>query len=272
MDCYFAPSILRPDFTWPRPVRCTISQSTPPVPRIPSKAIRIAWGVLHKALYYLSQWYCSWFDIPFDVNILQLTFGLIMKWTDRTSIEEAIAMQMARATGMPAPRLISCGEHPNAPFNRKISILMTRLPGTPLENSRYQLEICVHPMRLWCPPDQSSICSPIGTSIRSPRVPGHVIGPFISERDFYDYLFSPASSHAFESPAHNILTAGWYPEHWEFTTAMRFRQGCWRFQVASWIGGDQYREELELRPPYCLDTGTDIIKAIIGYKVQGKPE
>ena len=212
MDCYFTPSILRPDFTWPRPVRCTISQSTPPVPRIPSKAIRIAWGVLHKALYYLSQWYCSWFDIPFDVNILQLTFGLIMKWTDRTSIEEAIAMQMARATGMPAPRLISCGKHPNAPFNRKISILMTRLPGTPLENSRYQLEvdaegpwldglkICVHPMRLWCPPDQSSICSPIGTSIRSPRVPGHVIGPFISERDFYDYLFSPASSHAFESP------------------------------------------------------------------------
>lgn len=234
----------------------------------------------------------------FDVNILQLPFGLVMKWTDRTSIEEAVAMHMARAAGMPVPKILCCGEHPNAPFNRKFSILMTRLPGVALENSRYQLETgaegpwlselktCVHSMRSWSPPDQSSIRSPIGTSIRSSRVPGHVMGPFTSEREFYDYLFSPASSHAFESPAeyeqtllcakklqqrpyritfthgdfkaHNILvgddghlsgfldweSAGWYPEYWEFTTAMRFGRNSWWFQVASWIGGVQYREEL----------------------------
>ncbi|KAB8221126.1 kinase-like domain-containing protein [Aspergillus novoparasiticus] len=294
----FIPSILRPEFTWPQPMRSTISQSTPPVPRIPSKITRIAWGIFHKGLYYFSQRYCSWSNIAFDVNILQLPFGLVLKWTDRANLEEAVAMQMARAAGMPVPKLLCCGEHPNAPYNRTFSILMTRLPGVPLENSSYQLEIdaegswleelktCVHSMRSWYPPEPSSISSPIGTSIRSSRVPGHIMGPFTSEREFHDYLFSP-SSHAFEScaeyeqtllcakklqkrshrivfthgdfKAHNILvddeghlsgfldweSAGWYHEYWEFTTAMRFgRDSCW-FRVASWIGWDQYLEELD---------------------------
>lgn len=58
--------------------------------------------------------------------------------------------------------------------------------------------------------------------------------------------------------AHNVLvgydghlsglldweSAGWYPEYWEFTTAMRFGKESWWFQVASWIGGDQYYDEL----------------------------
>ncbi|KAL4786500.1 hypothetical protein BJX76DRAFT_321049 [Aspergillus varians] len=51
--------------------------------------------------------------------------------------------------------------------------------------------------------------------------------------------------------AHNILvgddghltgfidweSGGWYPEYWEFTTAMRFGCDSWWYQVASWIGG-----------------------------------
>lgn len=84
-------------------------------------------------------------------------------------------MQMARAAGMPVPKLLCCGKHPNAPYSRTFSILMTRLPGVALENSSYQLEIdaegpwleelktCVHSMRSWYPPDQSPISSPIGT-------------------------------------------------------------------------------------------------------------
>ncbi|PYI06206.1 hypothetical protein BO78DRAFT_445594 [Aspergillus sclerotiicarbonarius CBS 121057] len=266
MGSCFIPSILRPDFTWPRPMRCPISRRTPPVLQISSRTILIAWGVLHKALYHMSRWYCSWFDIVFDVNILQLPFGFIMKWTDRTSMEEAVAMYMARAAGMPVSRVLCCGEHPNALFNRRFSILMTRLPGVSLENSRFPLEI----------DDEGPwffIHSSIGTSIRSLRIPGHVMGPFTSEIEFYNYLFSPASSHGFQSPAeyewtlscvkkleqsYNILvdddghlsgfldweSAGWYPEYWEFTTAMRFGRGSWWFQVASWMGGDQYLEEL----------------------------
>lgn len=207
-------------------------------------------------------------------------------------------MQMARAAGMPVPRVLCCGEHLTASFNRTFSILMTRLPGVPLENSRCPLEIdeegswlhelktCVQSMRLWRPLNPHSIYSPTGTSIRSSRVPGHAMGPSKCESEFFNYLLSPASSHAFESPveyeqtlacakklqqrpyrivfthgdfkAHNILvdddghlsgfldweSAGWYPEYWEFTTAMRFGRGSWWFQVASWMGGDQYPEEL----------------------------
>lgn len=209
-------------------------------------------------------------------------------------------MQMARAAGMPVPKVLCCGEHAGAPYNRVFSILMTRLPGTALENSNDPLEIdaegpwlhdlktSVHSMRLWQTPfDQSRICSVIGTSIRSSRVPGHVMGPFTNESEFHEYLLSPASTHGFKSreeyeqtllrakkiqqrphritfthgdfKAHNILvdddghlsgfldweSAGWCPEYWEFTTAMRFGKNSWWYQVASWMGGDQYLAELD---------------------------
>ena len=44
-------------------------------------------------------------------------------------------MQMARDAGMPVLKVLCCGEHPNAPYNRTFLILMTRLLGSPLENS-----------------------------------------------------------------------------------------------------------------------------------------
>lgn len=173
---------------------------------------------------------------------------------------------------------------------------MTRLPGVSLENSNdflqvdeeepwlEELKMCVCSMRSWYPPGRENIGSPIGTSLRSSRVPGHVMGPFMDQREFYEHLISPAYVHGFESiveykktraladrlqqrhyqitfthgdfKAHNILvrddghlsgfldweSAGWYPEYWEFTTAMRFGKESWWFQVTSWICGDQYHE------------------------------
>jgi hypothetical protein len=58
--------------------------------------------------------------------------------------------------------------------------------------------------------------------------------------------------------AHNILvndaghlsrfldweSGGWYPEYWGFATAMRFGRDSWWYQIASWMGGDQYMAEL----------------------------
>jgi Phosphotransferase enzyme family len=207
-------------------------------------------------------------------------------------------MQMARAAGMPVLRVLCYGENLDATFNGAVSILMTRLPGISLGNSDDPLRIdddgpwlkelktCVQSMRLWYSPDQKSISSPIRTCIRSLRVPDHIMGPFSNDKEFYERLFGPVSSHGFESAAklqetlacanklnlrshrimfthgdfkaHNILVddyghlsgfldwecAGWYAEYWEFTTAMRFGRDSWWFQVASWIGGDQYSEEL----------------------------
>ncbi|KAI2005305.1 hypothetical protein LOZ39_002795 [Ophidiomyces ophidiicola] len=276
----------------------TISENTPPAPPIPSATARRFWAIIHKALFFFSERYCSWFDLPFG-NLAELPFGLIMKWTDRTSMEEVIAMKMARAAGMPVPKVLSCGEHPGDPFNRVFSILMTRLPGTSLENSGdpfepdneglwiHELKLCLNSMRMWrAYSDENHICSVLGTSIQSTRVPNHIMGPFTSERGLTQYLLSAASAHGFKSreeydkalvrakridqhshrvtfthgdfKAHNILvdddghlsgfldweSAGWCPEYWDFTTAMRFGQNSWWYQVAMWMGGDQYLEEL----------------------------
>ncbi|OJJ56535.1 hypothetical protein ASPSYDRAFT_1145133 [Aspergillus sydowii CBS 593.65] len=88
---------------------------------------------------------------------------------------------------------------------------MIRLPGFTLENSRdpfegadegpwlEELKTCVHAMREWEPPSQETICSPIGTALRSSRVPNHIMGPFTDHKSFYKYLFAPASQHGFQS-------------------------------------------------------------------------
>ncbi|RAK73768.1 aminoglycoside phosphotransferase family protein [Aspergillus fijiensis CBS 313.89] len=302
MATSFVPSILRPDYTWPCRAPFTVSPTTPPVPRVSWKPIRLAWGLVHRALRYFSRWYCSWFGIRFDYNIIPLPFGLVIKWTDRSSVEEAVATQMARAGGLPVPKVLNYGEHPFPDCCRRVSILMTRLPGITLggyidleynpeteEPWLQELKTCVHAMRMWTPPAsrQNWVSSPLGTCLRSSRVPCHIMGPFENQTQLHNFLLSPASSHAFKSQAefekamavarkldqrryrmvftqgdfmaHNILvgddghlsgmldweSAGWYPEYWEYTTAMRFGRDSWWFRAVSWIGGSEYLEELD---------------------------
>lgn len=271
----------------------------PRIPSIPHPVTRRLWGLLHELLSRLSESYCSWFNIPFAPPIMQLPFGLILKWSDRTRIEEVVAMQVARAAGMPVPLVLCYGEHPSDPI-RPISILMTRLPGWPLFNSRNpfieeeqqpwfdELRDCVHAMRKWKNPlGDNLICSITQTPITTHRVPGHAMGPFHSERELHDYLLSPASSHGFKTmeeyeaamaqakqildiphrmvfthgdlKTHNILvdenyclsgfldweTAGWYPEYWEYTTAMKYCKGTWWYEAMLVLGADQYTTEVE---------------------------
>ncbi|OJD13801.1 hypothetical protein AJ78_05783 [Emergomyces pasteurianus Ep9510] len=310
MDSPWIPRVLKPDFTWPRLKLSTVSKTAPPVPAVPSRMSLRFWAIVHKALFYFSEHYCSWFGVPFG-NVAELPFGLIMKWTDRTSLEEVAAMQMARAAGIPSPKFLSCGKHIGEPYNRVFSILMTRLPGITLENWDgpfdpdleepwvHELKFCLDSMRQWpvslafkCsvanfPYDQNRICSVLGTAIRSTRVPNHIMGPFANEKEFTQFLLSTASDHGFRSraeyneawvrakridqrphrvtftqgdfKAHNILvdddghlsgfldweSGGWCPEYWEFTTAMRFGRNSWWYQVAMWMGGDQYLDELD---------------------------
>lgn len=299
MERSWIPRILRPDFTWPRPIQANIITETPPTPSISSPTARRLWRQLHRLLARFSESYCSWFNIPFAPPIMQLPFGLILKWSDRTRIEEVVAMQMARAAGMPVPKVLCYGEDISDTF-RPVSILMTRLPGWPLNNSTdsfvaeeeetwlYDLGRCLHAMRKWKRPfEEKRICSAIGTPISSQRVPRHAMGPFEVEKELHDYLLSAASSHGFKSleeyqitmtrarkmidiphdivfthgdlKAHNVLVdenyclsgfldwecAGWCPEYWDFTTAMRFGTGSWWYQAMSTLGGDQYMTELD---------------------------
>jgi aminoglycoside phosphotransferase len=183
-------------------------------------------------------------------------------------------MQVARKAGLPVPRVICYGDHPDTP-HVPVSILMTRLPGQELTQAYkslsdedkhlvlQELRDYLEVIRKWKSPWGARVCSLIGTSVRSVRIPNHYAGPLESEQEFNAYLIEPASAGSFESESayketlsrakkmqdmshrivfthgdlkhHNILvqggritgfldweSAGWYPEYWEFTTALRF--------------------------------------------------
>ncbi|EER44377.1 conserved hypothetical protein [Histoplasma capsulatum var. duboisii H88] len=261
MESAWIPRILKPDYSWPHPIRSLISTITPPVPA----------GAPHEV--------------------------------DRSNISGGSSRDANGSCCRNVPKFLNCGKHIGDPSNRVFSILMTRLPGISLINSRdpfdpdiegpwiHELKLCLDSMRQWriSPPyDQNCICSVLGTAIRSTRVPNHAMGPFPSEKEFTQYLLSTASDLGFQSraeydevwvraeridqrphrvtftqgdfKAHNILvdddghlsgfldweSGGWCPEYWEFTTAMRFGRYTWWYQVCMWMGGDQFLEELDV--------------------------
>lgn len=210
MPLSWMPHIFNPDYTWPCPIKSQISTRTPQIPSVSGPVVRRVWGVFHRFLAWFSEIYCSWYDVPYCTPILQLPFGLVLKWSERTRIEEVVAMKMARAAGMPVPKVLCYGDHPND--WRGVSILMTRLPGWSLNNSRddfieddeqpwfSELARCFHAMRKWEHPFEGEpICSVLNTTISSPRVPGHAMGPFESEEKMHDYLESTASARGFKS-------------------------------------------------------------------------
>lgn len=223
----WAPRILRPDYTWPCPMQALISTTTPPTPRVPGKLERKVAGYVHEVLIKLSEWYCAWFRVPYQSSNRHLPFGLVLKLTDRVSIEEFAAMKMARAAGLPVPRIISFGEHYRprnnvitysktgdfaGKVNRPVySILMTRLPGIDLEDDQCDLDLeieepwlwelkqCISAMRKWRSPYDDSICSVLRTQINSARVPGHAMGPFANQQELNDYLIHFADPERFPS-------------------------------------------------------------------------
>ncbi|KMU84806.1 hypothetical protein CIHG_02590 [Coccidioides immitis H538.4] len=213
MGAAWMPRILKPDYTWPRPMPSTISETTPLIPAAPSRNTCWLWAIVYKALFHFSKQYCCWFGHQFS-NVAELHFGLIMKWTDQTSLEEVVTMQMARAAGIHVPKLLSCGEHVGDSYNQVFLILMTRLPGIFLEYSSdlfehnnedlwiHKLKLCPDSIHLWqILFDQNHICSVLGTPIRSTRVPNHIMGLFTSERELTQYLLAPAFTYSFKSRA-----------------------------------------------------------------------
>ena len=210
----WVPRILRPDHTWPCPLRP--SPATPPVPRVTRPLVRRLWGYMHRLLRLVSLRYMAWFGVGMDSpGLHQLPFGLVLKWHERTRVEEAVATQMVRAGGLPAPRVLCYGEHPGSPF--RVSILMTRLPGTDLyafyrhddpfagdaEGPWFgELRRCVDAMRAWQHPAMpAGVCSATGTAVASRLVPNHRAEPTADAREFTAYLLSAAWPHGYEKRA-----------------------------------------------------------------------
>ena len=157
--------------------------------------------------------YCRWCGIPFDNQVAALPFGLVLKWSDGTRLEEVAATLMARSADFPVPKIISYGEHPDAP-HAPMSILMTHIPGKDLghpelyesmtederESIFAELQCILQVMRKWVHPgSKEQICSVLGTAVRSVRIPNHAVGPCESESEFNEHLFSCIAGHSFES-------------------------------------------------------------------------
>ncbi|KAH4007751.1 hypothetical protein HBI13_149880 [Parastagonospora nodorum] len=108
---------------------------------------------------------------------------------------------IARSAGLPVPKIISYGEHPDTP-HAPASILMTRIPGRGLGDPDVftELQCILQTMRKWSHPwAKEMICSVLGTAVRTVRIPSHAVGPCDSETEFNDHLFNSISSHGFDS-------------------------------------------------------------------------
>ncbi|EAS28676.2 uncharacterized protein CIMG_07422 [Coccidioides immitis RS] len=293
------PRCFMPDFTWPNHISPTVTSKIPETPRATHPKVRQLWGIIHKYLRLFSESYCRWVGATFDNQIAQLPFGLILKWSDGTRLEEVLTMEVARRAGLPVPKVICYGDHPDTP-HAPVSILMTRIPGDELgrvyktlsdterDSIQLQLKGYLEAVRRWKSPwGENRICSLVGTAIRSIRVPNHLVGPFESEQEFNEYLRSTAWSGGFPSETeykdaldcarkmdlmphhivfthgdlkhHNILvqngqitgfldweSAGWCPEYWDFTTALRFiPKDYWWYNFVIGLGGGPYMAELD---------------------------
>ena len=142
-------------------------------------------------------------------------------------------MKMTRAVGRPIPEVLSCGEQAYMPLSRVFSILMTRFPGLPLENSvdrsrfdledplLFELKKCMGCMRTASSPCAHNICSVIGTLLRSSRVPNHNMDPFTDKNGLHVHLMCLASGHGFDSTAEYIqaLAKAKY-SHWTTLSPM----------------------------------------------------
>lgn len=54
-------------------------------------------------------------------------------------------------------------------------------------------------MREWVSPHAGKICSGNGNSLRSARVPNHIMGPSANEIEFHGFLLSSAPGHGFDT-------------------------------------------------------------------------
>jgi len=294
------PAILQPEFTWKvRKSTAPLASNIPPTPKPNPPFVRRFWGRVHALLERFSIYYCRWMGYPFNNQIIPLPFGLLLKWPDGTRLEEVLATQVCRAAGIPTPKIISYGDHPDSP-HAPVSILMTRLPGREIGDlyetlspdakltALAELKLYLSTIRGWKSPwGDERICSITGGAIRSVRVPDHQVGPCETSKELHEHLLSAASKHSFPSEAiyeetmrcarklqtlqrpgvkfthgdfrnHNILvnedgyitglidceSAGWYPEFWEYTAALRFvRKDSWWYDCLMDLGAGRYLEE-----------------------------
>ena len=197
------PRLLLADYTWSRKEKA-ILEDIPQTPAPTFYVVQRFWAFVHFYLREFSYLYCQWLGVPFDNQVCALPFGLMLKWSDGTRIEEVLATKVAYNAGFPAPKIINYGYHPTV-LHAHVSILMTRLPGEELSTAyekmdptekatiKSELKMYLDVMRKWKNPwGRECICSISGSPIRSVRIPHHKVGPCENEQAFFDHLIGAA--------------------------------------------------------------------------------
>ncbi|EIW81392.1 hypothetical protein CONPUDRAFT_137362 [Coniophora puteana RWD-64-598 SS2] len=209
----------------------------------------------------LSNWYCEIRGIPRQFAVFPLPFGLILKSCPNLREQEGLAMNLARAMGVPAPKFISYGDPPPSYRDTAFpSLLMTRLPGKVLDQSggnvglegvKEDLVRILTLMRRFESPWGDAVCGIDGGPVYGPLVPAGPLPPSADEAEFYkafkcyvDFASKDASSqdaHAaaerfFALPRHAIVfTHGDLNSHNILVNANGRITGIVDWEAAAWL-------------------------------------
>ncbi|OJT01885.1 hypothetical protein TRAPUB_7662 [Trametes pubescens] len=160
------------------------------------------------------------YNLPTQMGIFLLPFGLILKRHGRVHEQEGLAMNLARAMGVPAPRFISFGSL--GVRSACPSLLMTSVPGYPLDwfdPGQVDLDVVAADltrilarMRSFASPHGAAVCGVAGREIRGPMVPASPLEPFADEDAFNARLRAFVTNVRME-----LFTEGVKPEDMEAT-------------------------------------------------------
>lgn len=231
----------------------------------------------------LSRWYCRTWGVYAEPAIFPLPFGFILKSHERVREQEGLAMNLARAMGIPAPRYISFGTLDNR--STFPSLLMTQLSGTPLDNvpdDEVDLDVVVEDlknilsrMRSFANPWGEAVCGVDGGDVHGPLVPQNF--PRCENEVEFRQRFERFSSMSAQVRAfldlpphaivfthgdlnrHNLMlgadghisgvfdweAAAWMPEFWEISVVSLFEARPWSQVMHRWVSGGRYEEELK---------------------------
>ncbi|KAL1748698.1 kinase-like domain-containing protein [Schizophyllum fasciatum] len=176
----------------------------PPLRRSSSALSQTIFGYLHVWLLKpLSYIYARLLRLSREKNIYPLPFNLILKSHKHLREEEGLAMDLARAMGVPAPRFLSFGVYGNSH-----SLLMTKLPGRVLDQVedgqvdwaliKADLQTILRRLRAYASPFGPRICGVAGGPVRGPMIPNGELPAFDDERAFQKALrrcFRVANEH-----------------------------------------------------------------------------
>ncbi|KAJ3477051.1 hypothetical protein NLI96_g10730 [Meripilus lineatus] len=158
----------------------------PPIQKRTSPLRQKFWFYVHEyVLVPFAIRYARFYGLSLTEGVYPLPFGLVIKSLPNVRESEAIAMNLACAMGIPAPKALTFGDHDPGTTRDKVkyhsSILMTRLPGIDLDKvSDDQIDLDViredlvkilTRMRSFGSPFGSTICGVDGGPVFGPLIP-----------------------------------------------------------------------------------------------------